>query len=136
MIRGLKPQERLKVIKEGIEYDFEVAEEGDYVVTVPLYPSCVSQGETSEEALGNIEDALLGCLAAARVRKKYKQVLVDIEELPEIKPGETVIPLGSLDDLVRISDDLLKPVLHQASEGRHVYCTIDGSVRYQYISQS
>ncbi len=73
---------------------------------------------------------------AARARKKYKQVLVDIEELPEIKPGETVIPLSSLDDLVRIADDLVKPVLHQASEGRHVYCTIDGSVRYQYISQS
>jgi len=71
---------------------------------------------------------------AARARKKYRQVLVDIAELPEVKPGETVIPLSSLDDLVRISDDLVKPVLHQASEGRHVYCTIDGSVRYQYIS--
>ena len=58
--------ENLKVIKEGVEYDFEVAEEGGYVVSVPLYPSCVSQGETFEEALANIEDALLGCLAAAR----------------------------------------------------------------------
>ena len=66
MIRRPKPQERLKVIREGIEYDFEVAEEGGYVVTVPLYPSCVSQGETFEEALANVEDALLGCLAAAR----------------------------------------------------------------------
>jgi len=77
-----------------------------------------------------------GDVEAARARKKYKQVLVDIAELPEVKPGETVIPLSSLDDLVRISDDLVKPVLHQASGGRHVYCTIDGSVRYQYISQS
>lgn len=58
--------DNLKVIKEGVEYYFEVAEEGGYVVSVPLYPSCVSQGETFEEALANIEDALLGCLAAAR----------------------------------------------------------------------
>jgi predicted RNase H-like HicB family nuclease len=57
---------RFKVIKQGIEYEFEAAEEGGYVVSVPLYPSCVSQGETFEEALANIEDALLGCLAAAR----------------------------------------------------------------------
>lgn len=56
---------KFKVIKEGIEYEFEVAEEGGYVVNVPLYPSCVSQGDTFEEALVNIEDALLGCLTAA-----------------------------------------------------------------------
>jgi len=72
---------------------------------------------------------------AARAKKKYKQVMVDIEELPEVKPSETVIPLSSLDDLVRIADDLVKPVLHQVEAGRHIYCTIDGAVRYQYVSQ-
>lgn len=58
---------------------------------------------------------------------------MDIEELPEMKPDEAAIPLSSLDDLVRIADDLVKPVLHQVQEGRHIYCTIDGSVRYQYV---
>ena len=57
---------KFRVNKEGIEYEFEAAEEGGYVVTVPLYPSCLSQGDTFEEALANIEDALLGCLTAAR----------------------------------------------------------------------
>lgn len=57
---------KFKVTKEGVEYEFEAAEEGGYVVSVPLYPSCVSQGETFEEALANIEDALLGCLMATR----------------------------------------------------------------------
>ena len=57
---------KIKVVKQGIEYEFEPADEGGYVVSVPLYPSCVSQGDTFEEALANIEDALLGCLAAAR----------------------------------------------------------------------
>jgi predicted RNase H-like HicB family nuclease len=33
---------------------------------VPLYPSCVSQGDTFEDALANIEDALVECLSAAR----------------------------------------------------------------------
>ena len=65
-MKELKPREKLKVIKGGVEYEFEPAEEGGYVVSVPLYPSCVSQGETFEEALANIEDALAGCLLAAR----------------------------------------------------------------------
>jgi hypothetical protein len=73
---------------------------------------------------------------AARARKKYKQVLVDVEELPAAKPNETLIPLSSLDDLVRVADDLVKPVLHQVKEGKHVYCTVDGAVRYQYASQA
>lgn len=58
-------QEKLKVLKGGVEYEIEHAEEGGYIASVPLYPSCVSQGESLEETLGNIEDALLGCLAAA-----------------------------------------------------------------------
>jgi len=70
---------------------------------------------------------------AARARKKYRQMMVDVEELPGVKPTETVIPLNSLDDLVRIADDLVKPVLHQAEEGRHSYCIIDSGVRYLYV---
>jgi len=54
------------VTKEGVNYEFQAAEEGGYVVSVPLYPSCASQGDTFEEALANIEDALFECLAAAR----------------------------------------------------------------------
>jgi len=54
------------VIKEGVEYEFEAVKEGGYVVTVPLYASCGTQGDTFEEALANIEDALFECLSAAR----------------------------------------------------------------------
>ena len=64
-MKSKKSQAKFKVTKEGVEFLFETAEEGGYVVSVPLYPSCVSQGETFEEALANIEDALLGCLLAA-----------------------------------------------------------------------
>jgi len=60
-------------------------------------------------------------------------MMVDVEELPGVKPTETVIPLNSLDDLVRIADDLVKPILHQVEKGRHTYCIIDGGVRYLYV---
>ncbi len=33
-------------------------DEGGYVVTVPILPGCVSQGDTREVALRNIEEAI------------------------------------------------------------------------------
>ena len=62
----LKPEERLRVFVRGIEFELEVAEEGGYVVRVPAYPSCITQADTFEEALENGEDALLGCILAAK----------------------------------------------------------------------
>lgn len=41
----------------------ECAEEGGYVVSCPALPGCVSEGETREEALENIKDAIAGYLA-------------------------------------------------------------------------
>jgi predicted RNase H-like HicB family nuclease len=37
---------------------FEKAEEGGYTVYVPSLPGCISQGETKEEALRNIREAI------------------------------------------------------------------------------
>ena len=42
-----------------IEPDEEV---GGYVVTCPSLPGCYSQGDTLEEALTNIKEAILLCL--------------------------------------------------------------------------
>lgn len=48
-------------------YDFKVLlepdeEVGGYVVTCPTLPGCYSQGETVEEALANIREAIELCL--------------------------------------------------------------------------
>jgi predicted RNase H-like HicB family nuclease len=37
-------------------------EDGVWVVECPSIPGCVSQGETKDEALKNIRDAIHGCL--------------------------------------------------------------------------
>jgi len=39
------------------------AEEGGYWAEVPTVPGCVSQGETMEELLKNIQEAIEGCLS-------------------------------------------------------------------------
>jgi predicted RNase H-like HicB family nuclease len=42
---------RLKVV-------FEMSEEGGYTVYVPSLPGCISEGETEEDALANIREAI------------------------------------------------------------------------------
>lgn len=39
------------------------AEEGGYWVEVPAIPGCATQGETFDELLGNIYEAVEGCLS-------------------------------------------------------------------------
>jgi hypothetical protein len=69
---------------------------------------------------------------AQQAQKKYKNIIVEIKELPEVKPGETVILLNSLDDLTRTAEGLLKPLLHKAEGQRHIYCVFDAATRYEY----
>lgn len=39
------------------------AEEGGFWAEVPAIPGCVTQGETFEELLGNLYEAVEGCLS-------------------------------------------------------------------------
>ena len=43
---------------------FEKGEDFGYVVHCPAIPGCHSQGNTREEAIENIKDAIRGCLSA------------------------------------------------------------------------
>jgi predicted RNase H-like HicB family nuclease len=45
------------------------AEEGGYIVSCPALPGCHSQGETIEEALENIKEAIIGCLESLMEEK-------------------------------------------------------------------
>lgn len=54
-----------------LEYSIQIerlsAEDGGgYLATVPSLPGCMSDGETPEEALENIQDAIEAWLEAAR----------------------------------------------------------------------
>ncbi|MEA3323784.1 MAG: type II toxin-antitoxin system HicB family antitoxin [Euryarchaeota archaeon] len=43
-------------------------EDGGYNVSCPALPGCHSQGETIEEALENIKDAIQGCMEVINQR--------------------------------------------------------------------
>ncbi|NQE52168.1 hypothetical protein C5S29_01145 [ANME-1 cluster archaeon GoMg3.2] len=46
----------------------EDLEDGGYNVSCPALPGCHSQGDTMEEALENIKDAILGCMEVINQR--------------------------------------------------------------------
>ena len=55
-----------------------------YIAECPAIPGCVSQGRTKREALANIKDAMLGCLAVLNERAKREQERHPDEELVSI----------------------------------------------------
>ncbi len=46
----------------------EAQEEGGFTIYVPVLPGCVSQGETEEESLANIKEAIELYLESLRAR--------------------------------------------------------------------
>jgi len=54
--------------------DFKVILEPDetegYVISCPSLPGCYSQGETIEEALENIKEAIILCLEDMKIHKE------------------------------------------------------------------
>lgn len=61
-----------KISKNILTYTviFEPAEEGGYVVSVPSLPGCHTQGESFEEAVKMVKDAIKGYLAVLKEQKQ------------------------------------------------------------------
>jgi hypothetical protein len=71
-----------------------------------------------------------------QIEKKRKDLIVNIAGLPPLNEGDTIIEVSSLDDLVRVSDSFIKPVLRKPptnAKDPFVYYVIDGSTRYEYL---
>ena len=57
--------------------------EGGYTVSVPALPGCRSQGETKEEALANIKEAIEGYIQS--LKKHGEPIPRNKEEIYDIK---------------------------------------------------
>jgi predicted RNase H-like HicB family nuclease len=73
--RGHPAQE--KTTKGCVTFTFDIGmlialerrkREGGYVVAIPAFPGCYSQGETAEEALSNAREAILLTIEDMRAR--------------------------------------------------------------------
>jgi hypothetical protein len=63
---------------------------------------------------------------------RHKGMIIEVTEIPDTKAGETVVKVGSLDDLLKNAENLMKPVLHQVRGEEHIYSVFDAGVRYEY----
>lgn len=73
---------QFQVIEDDITYLFDPAEEGGYTVTLPDLPGCISEGDTFDEALTMIKDALKGWIIVADKHHdpfpdKYRRFLME-----------------------------------------------------------
>jgi predicted RNase H-like HicB family nuclease len=56
-----------------LKVTLEEAEEGGYIVSCPALPGCHSQGDTADEALENILEAIEGCLESLSEETLYNR---------------------------------------------------------------
>jgi len=61
-----------KIVEKVLRYNaiFEPAEEGGFVVTVPKLPGLVTEGDTFEEAMEMVKDAIKGYLEVLQENKE------------------------------------------------------------------
>jgi hypothetical protein len=72
---------------------------------------------------------------ALAVAKKYADRIAEVSNQTSLI-DEKIITLGSIEDLVKVADELGKPIMHQpptATDKRHIYYVIDDISQYQYI---
>ncbi len=58
-------------------------EEGGYTATVPALPGCISEGDTMEESLENIRDAVEGCIKT--LVKHQRKVPVEFSDFRQVE---------------------------------------------------
>jgi hypothetical protein len=72
---------------------------------------------------------------ALAIGKKYADRIAQASSQTPVA-SEKIVSLGSIEDLVKVADELGKPIMHQPptnSEKQHTYYVIDGATQYQYI---
>ena len=76
----LPDREQWTIIKSMAKFlvYLEAAEEGGYIASCPQLPGCVTQGETVEEAMAMVKDAIQGYIAS--LQKHGEPIPQGIEE--------------------------------------------------------
>lgn len=76
-----------KISQKILKYTaiFEPAEEGGYTVSVPALPGCVTEGDTFEEAVEMVKDAMEGYLAV--LKEEGEDIPEETDEVVVTKVG-------------------------------------------------
>jgi len=70
-----------------------------------------------------------------KINKKYNEWIVEVDEPPKRPLGTEIINTKSIEDLMKISEELGKPMIYYGSnhEGTHTYYVLDETAHYRYV---
>ena len=68
-----------------------------------------------------------------KIKKKYGEWIVEVEKLPERAIGSEIINVKSLEDLIKTSEELGKPVVYSTTDGEHTFQVFDDDIHYTYV---
>lgn len=78
-----------------------------------------------------------------KIKKKYGEKIVESSEPPTKRIEKATIKLKSIEDLYKVSEETIKPIIHEETllekEGkrmkRHVFYVLDNDIRYEYATE-
>ena len=123
----------IKRTEKVIIQSSSVAKRNSLAFTIAIFLSLIAfalitKGEPGTKSkLGKIDETEK---VVKWIKRKYGDWIVDSNEIPST---EVIISLKSIEDLMKVAEDLGKPVIHKANKGKHLYCVFDNSVQYKYI---
>lgn len=73
--------------------------------------------------------------AVKKIKKKYGEWIVQVDQIPKRPIGTDTVFMKSLDDLIKTSEELGKPILYHLAESTstHSFHVIDDTIHYQFI---
>ena len=99
---------------------------GVLAIIVPLFALLTSAGPRRADPLAR---------EARRIRRRYRKRIAEADSGESELPGGELVSVASMEDLARVSEELLKPIIYCAPSdqaAQHVFYTVDGATRYQY----
>lgn len=89
----------------------------------------VAVTKTDKEAIKTITHQI------NKIKKKYREWLVEIDNPPKMLLGIENVTTKSLEDLIKTSEELGKPLLYHSSPDNkiHTFYVLDDTIHYQYV---
>jgi hypothetical protein len=74
-----------------------------------------------------------------KILKEHKELIAETKEEPPLKQDTTTIKMATMEDLAKISETLMKPILYTKktpkppkTENSHIFYIIDNNTKYQF----
>ena len=67
-----------------------------------------------------------------KIKKKYGEWIVEVDKIPKRAVGSELISMKSIDDLIKTSEELGKPMIHYQNKDTHIFYVLDDTNHYEY----